>query len=120
MRFHPLADATAIMLVRFLIMFFTLEVAAAADVGGWYLGLLANVAVTIFAAVLVTRRRLWASIGATTLWRSWWALAALAPLALDAVSWALPAGVVREDPGFLLWGVTLLLVGINEELISRG
>lgn len=108
------------MLVRFLIMFFTLEVAAAAGVGGWYLGLLANVAVTIFAAVLVTRRRLWASIGATTLWRSWWALAALAPLALDAVSWALPARLVREDPGFLLWGVTLLLVGVNEELISRG
>lgn len=42
------------------------------------------------------------------------------PLALEAVSWALPAGLRVQAPGYLLWGGTLLLVGVNEELISRG
>lgn len=120
MRLHPLADATGITALRFLIMLGTLELAGAAGIRGWYLGLVANIAVTIFAVVLVTRRKLWRVTGATTLWRSWWALVALVPLGLEALSWALPAGLVAESPGFLLWGVTLLLVGVNEELISRG
>ena len=32
----------------------------------------------------------------------------------------LPVGLVEEPPGFGLWALTLLLVGFNEELISRG
>lgn len=54
MRLHPLTDATLITVSRFAIMLVTLETAAAVGVDGWYLGLLANVAVTIFAVVVVT------------------------------------------------------------------
>lgn len=119
-RVPALADAVAVHVVRFLVMLGVLALAGAAGVSGWYLGLVANVAVTILAVVLVTQRRLWREIGATTAWRSWAALVALAPLVLEAVSWALPAGLAPQEPGYALWALTLLLVGANEELISRG
>lgn len=120
---HPrwaLADAAGVQLLRFLVMLATLEIAGAAGISGWYLGLVTNVVVTVFAVVLVTRRGLWHRIGATTAWRSWAALLVLLPLVLEAVSWALPAGLREQSPGYLLWACTLLLVGVNEELISRG
>lgn len=120
MRLHPLLDGIAITLLRFALMVATLELAGAAGVGGWHLGLVTNVAVTILAIALMTRRRLWRVSGATTAWRSWIAAAALVPLVVESVSWALPAGLIPEEPGYLLWAITLHLVGVNEELISRG
>lgn len=120
MHLHPLADGIAITLLRFAVMVAALHLAEAAGVRGWDLGLVTNVVVTILAVALMTRRRLWRASGATTAWRSWIAAAALIPLLLEATSWALPGGLVSEEPGYLLWATTLLLVGVNEELISRG
>lgn len=117
---HPLADAVVITALRFALMFATLEVAAAVGVRGWALGLVTNVVVTLFAVGLMTRRRLWRASGFTTLFRSPLALLALVPLVLESVSWALPAGLETQQPGYVAWGATLLLVGVNEELISRG
>lgn len=119
-RSTALADAAGVHLLRFAVMFVVLEIAAVAGVTGWYLGLVANVAVTVLAVVLMSRRRLWTSTGMLTAWRSWAALLALLPLALEALSWALPAGLQVQAPGYVLWTCTLLLVGVNEELISRG
>lgn len=120
MRLHPLADAAGIHVLRFLVMIGVLAIAGAVGVEGWYLGLVANVAVTVLAVVLMTKRRLWRSSGATVAWRSWVAFIVLIPLAFEAISWALPAGLLERDPGYPLWALTLLLVGVNEELISRG
>lgn len=120
MRLPALADAVAVHLARFLVMLGTLEVAGALGVSGWWLGLAANVAVTGFAVVLVTRRRLWREIGATTAWRSWVAALAALPLLVEALSWAAPAGLRDRAPGAAWWVLTLLLVGVNEELTSRG
>jgi CAAX protease family protein len=119
-RLPALADAVAVHLGRFLVMAAVLEVAGALGVRGWYLGLTANVAVTGYAVVLVTRRRLWRAIGATTAWRSWAAALTALPLLAEALSWALPAGLRDRAPGIGLWALTLLLVGVNEELTSRG
>lgn len=116
----PWLDGVAITVVRFLIMLVTLEVASLAGVSGWTLGFVANIAVTVYAVVLVTQRGLWRRIGATTAWRSWAAVLLLLPLVAEAVAAALPAGLAAQDPGWLLWSATLLLVGVNEELISRG
>lgn len=106
--------------MRFLVLLVAVELAGAAGLSGWSVGLAANLAVTAFAVALVTRRRLWHSIGMLTPWRSRWALLAIVPLAFEALTWALPAGLAPQSPGYGLWALTLLLVGINEELISRG
>ena len=119
-RLHPLVDASGIVVLRFGVMVATLQLAAVAGIGGWDLGLVTNIAVTILAIALMTRRRLWHDSGFTTAWRSRIAAVALVPLVLESVSWALPGGLVPEEPGYLAWGTTLLLVGVNEELISRG
>ncbi|MGY2081306.1 CPBP family intramembrane glutamic endopeptidase [Modestobacter sp. SYSU DS0657] len=120
MRLPALADAAAVHVGRFLVMLGALELAGALGVSGWYLGLVANVAATGYAVVLVTRRRLWRAIGATTVWRSWAAALAALPLLAEALSWAVPAGLHDREPGVGLWVLTLLLVGLNEELTSRG
>ena len=117
---NPWLDGIVVTVVRFLIMLVTLELAGLAGVSGWTLGLVANVAVTVFAVWLVTVRGLWHRIGATVPWRSWTAALLLVPLALEAVAAALPAGLAEQEPGWALWSLTLLLVGVNEELISRG
>lgn len=97
-----------------------LEISGLLGVSGWTLGFVANIAVTVFAVALVSQRRLWRRAGVTVRWRGPIALAALAPLAFEALSWTLPAGIAPQDPGLALWAAALLLVGINEELISRG
>lgn len=107
MRLHPLADAAGIHVLRFLIMLAVLAIAGAIGVEGWYLGLVANIAVTAPAVVLMTRRRLWRTCGATVAWRSWAALVVLVPLAFEAISWALPGGLEEHAPGYPLWALTL-------------
>jgi membrane protease YdiL (CAAX protease family) len=83
------------------------------------LGLVANVACVLFAAALVTWRRLWHTSGIFVVWRGRLALVLLLPLIVEVLLWAVPAGLDNRPPGFGLWALTLLLVGINEELISR-
>lgn len=119
-RLPPLVDAAGLHVLRFAVIAITLQLAALAGLSGWSLGLVANVVVSILAITLMTRRRLWRTSGMTTVWRSRVAAVALVPLVLEAVSWALPAGVTARAPGFGLWALTLLLVGVNEELFSRG
>lgn len=119
-RLPPLADAISIHLLRFVIMLVTLEVAAWVGVTGWYLGLLANVVLTVAAVVIMTRRGLWRSSGMLTRWRSRLAALALIPLAAEALSWLVPGGFENRAPGAWLWALTLLLVGLNEEMFSRG
>ncbi len=119
-RIPPLVDAIGVHLLRFAVMVIAIEVAIALGVEGFALGLVANTAVTVLAVALMTWRGLWRSSGFTTAVRSRLAVIVLLPLVLEAVSWALPAGLVSREPGFGAWATTLLLVGINEELTSRG
>lgn len=87
---------------------------------GWYMGLFANALCSIYAAVLITHYRLWKAVGIRRLWRGRTAaLFLLVPLA-ESLAWILPDGLAVVPPGFGLWALTLLLVGFNEELISRG
>ena len=89
-------------------------------VTGWYVGLFANVVITGLAAWLMTRRGLWRATGMLTGWRSGAAALALLPFVFEAGSWLFPDGARHEAPGWLLWAATLLLVGLNEEMFSRG
>jgi CAAX protease family protein len=107
-------------LARFGVIMLSLELAPLLGVTGWYAGLFTNALCVAFAAALVTYLGLWRRIGLTTLWRGRAAaLLLLVPLA-EALLWLLPDGLVDEPPGFGLWALSLLLVGINEELTSRG
>lgn len=108
----------AVHVARFGVIIGTLAAAAAAGVPGWYLGLTANAACVAFAAILVTWRRLWRTSGILVAWRGRTALLLLLPLLLEVLLWA-TGGLEDRPPGFGLWALTLLLVGINEELTSR-
>lgn len=88
-------------------------------ISGWYLGLAANVACVIFAVVLVTVRGLWSQSGLFSLWRGRTAALLILPFVIEALLWVLPGGLVERPPGFGLWALTLLMVGLNEELTSR-
>ena len=99
---------------------FALWLAPLLGVTGWYMGLFANVVCGVFAIALVTYFKLWRKIGFFTASRGRTATLLLAVLVAEAVIRALPTGLIDEAPGFGLWGLTLLLVGFNEELISRG
>lgn len=108
----------AVHLARFGVITGTLAAAAAIGVPGWYLGLTANLACVAFAALLVTWRRLWHASGILVVRRGRTALLLLVPLLLEVLAWT-TGGLEDRPPGFGLWALTLLLVGINEELISR-
>lgn len=104
---------------RFGVIMLALAVAPIFGVSGWYLGLFANVACVVFAAALVTARGLWRTSGIFVSWRGPKATLLLLPLVAETLVWTLPAGLDWQPPGFGLWALTLLLVGLNEELISR-
>lgn len=104
---------------RFGVIMVTLAVAPLLGISGWYLGLAANAACVIFAAALVTGRKLWRASGILVAWRGPRALLLLVPLVVEVVLWAVPAGLVERPPGYGLWALTLLMVGLNEELTSR-
>ena len=97
----------------------TLAFAPLLGISGWYLGLAANVACVLLAVVLVTVRGQWRASGLFSLWRGRTAALFLVPFVVEMLLWAVPSGLVELPPGFGLWALTLLLVGLNEELISR-
>lgn len=105
--------------LRFGVIMGALAIAPIVGISGWYLGLAANVACVIFAVVLVSVRGLWHESGLFSLWRGRTALLLLLPFVLEALLWALPGGLVERPPGFGLWALTLLMVGVNEELTNR-
>lgn len=78
LRLHPLADAIGIKLLRFGLMLVTLQVAAAAGVSRWDLGLVTNV-VTVLAVTLMTLWGVWHASRFTAAWRSSLAVIAVVP-----------------------------------------
>lgn len=112
--------AVLVHLLRFAVIVVSLWVAPRIGITGWYAGLAANIACCALAVTLMTRLKLWRSTGFLTLVRSRWAGLALVPFILEALLWAAPGGLASQAPGYGLWALTLLLVGVNEELISRG
>ena len=118
-RCRALGFGAAVHVVRFGVIIGTLSLAPLLGISGWYLGLVANVACVLLAVVLVTVRGLWRVSGVFSVWRGRTAALFLVPFVIEVLLWALPNGLVERPPGFGLWALTLLLVGVNEELISR-
>lgn len=117
---RALASAVGVHLLRFGVIVGGLELAPLIGISGWYAGLFVNALCVLLAAGLVTRLGLWHRIGIAVAWRSWAALLPLLVLLAEALLWVVPDGLAEQPPGWALWALTLLLVGVNEELISRG
>lgn len=118
-RWRAFGFGAGVHLLRFGVIIGTISLAPLLGVSGWYLGLVANIACVIFAIVLVTVRGLWRVSGLFSVWRGRVAALFLVPLVIEVLLWAVPNGLIERPPGFGLWALTLLLVGVNEELISR-
>ncbi|HXH33464.1 MAG TPA: CPBP family intramembrane glutamic endopeptidase [Plantibacter sp.] len=118
-RWRALGFGAAVHLLRFGVIMGALSFAPILGVSGWYLGLVANIVCVLFASVLVTARGLWRVSGLFSMQRGRTAALFLVPFILEVLLWMVPNGLVERPPGFGLWALTLLLVGVNEELISR-
>jgi membrane protease YdiL (CAAX protease family) len=118
-RWQAVGFGVAVQAARFGVIMGALAIAPVLGISGWYLGLAANVACVVFAVVMVSVRGLWRTSGLLVVWRGRTAALLLLPLVVEVLLWAVPAGLENRPPGFGLWALTLLLVGINEELISR-
>ncbi|WP_426188172.1 CPBP family intramembrane glutamic endopeptidase [Microbacterium sp. TWP3-1-2b2] len=118
-RWRAIGFGLGVHLLRFGVIMGALALAPLLGISGWYLGLAANFACVIFAVVLVSVRGLWHRSGLFSLWRGRTALLLLLPFVIEALLWAVPGGLVERPPGFGLWALTLLMVGLNEELTSR-
>jgi CAAX protease family protein len=83
----------------------------------WFPDLGASVVNLVCALVIWTLLRAWGmTAGVTTLGRRWWLVA---PLLLIALTYALP-GIEGSTAALVGSAVSLALVGVNEELYSRG
>lgn len=112
--------AIAIQLVRFGLIVGSLAISPDLGIHGWYQGLFANAVCAVFAIAVVTWLRRWSHSGIAVLWRSKRAALLLLPFVIEALIWVVyPGGFGPEEPGYGLWALTLLLVGVNEELTSR-
>ncbi|MBT2483531.1 MULTISPECIES: CPBP family intramembrane glutamic endopeptidase [unclassified Microbacterium] len=118
-RWQALGFGAAVHVLRFGVIMGALAFAPLLGISGWYLGLFANLACVLFAVVLVTVRGLWRVSGLFSAWRGRTAALLLVPFIIEVLLWVVPNGLVERPPGFGLWALTLLLVGVNEELISR-
>ena len=118
-RGRALGFGAAVHVLRFGVIMGALAFAPLLGISGWYLGLAANFACVLLAVVVVTVRGQWRASGLFSLWRGRTAALFLVPFVVEVLLWAVPSGLVERPPGFGLWALTLLLVGLNEELISR-
>ncbi|WP_445441875.1 CPBP family intramembrane glutamic endopeptidase [Clavibacter sp. km1a] len=118
-RWRAVGFGASVHVLRFGVIMAALALAPRLGITGWYAGLAANVACVLFAVALVTVRGQWRASGLLRLRASRSALLFLVPFALEVLLWAVPAGLVERPPGFGLFALTLLLVGLNEELTSR-
>ncbi|MDR6868254.1 membrane protease YdiL (CAAX protease family) [Microbacterium resistens] len=116
---RALGFGVAVHILRFGVIVGVLALAPLLGVSGWYLGFAVNVACVLLAVVIVTMRGQWRASGLFSLWRGRTAALFLVPFIVEVLLWAVPSGLVVRPPGFGLWALTLLLVGLNEELISR-
>lgn len=112
--------AGGVHLLRFGVILGGLALAPVLGITGWWAGLFVNVLCALYAAGLVTYLHLWGRIGFTTRWRGPVAALCLGVPLLEALLWLVPGGLAVPPPGFGWWAVSLLLVGLNEELVSRG
>ena len=117
---RDLAIAVAVQAARFALIVALANLLPLLGVSGWAIGFVVNIGCAIYAVALMSVSRLWRSSGMLTLWRSRTAFLWLLPFIAEALVWALPSGLVPLEPGFGWWAATLLLVGLNEELVSRG
>ena len=120
LKVRAVVDAVAIQLGRFLVIIAGLAAAEPLGIHGFQVGLFVNVLCVGYAVAVVTWLRLWGEVGLFVRWRSWPALLWLLPLLVEAVSWLWPVGPHDRAPGVGWWTLALLLVGVNEELASRG
>jgi membrane protease YdiL (CAAX protease family) len=111
--------AVAIHIGRFGVILAGLAVAPLLGIHGWDQGSFVNALCCVYAVILISVLRLWRRVGLAVR-RSWSATLWLAPLALGAVAWTIPSGIGDEGIPLPLWAMSFLLVGINEELVSRG
>ena len=118
-RWQAVAFGAAVQVARFAVLMLALAVGPLVGITGWYLGLFATGACVLFAVILVTARRLWGTSGVLVAWRGPRALLLLIPFVIEVLLWVIPAGLTDRPPGFGLWASSLLLVGVNEELVSR-
>lgn len=118
-RWRALGFGAAVHVLRFGVIIGSLSFAPLLGISGWYLGLFANIACVVFAIVLMTARGLWRASGLFSGSRGRIAALFLVPFIIEVLLWVVPGGLVERPPGFGLWALTLLLVGVNEELISR-
>ena len=116
---RALGFGAAVHVLRFGLIMGALSLAPLLGISGWYMGLVANIACVLLAIVLVTVRGLWRVSGLFSVWRGRTAALFLVPFVVEVLLWAVPNGLVERPPGFGLWALTLLLVGVNEELFSR-
>ncbi|WP_348787657.1 CPBP family intramembrane glutamic endopeptidase [Leifsonia sp. NPDC080035] len=114
-----LAGGIGVQLGRLVLIVSASLVLPVLGVRGWDVGLVVNALCCIYAVVLVTGCRLWRASGIARVRVAPIAVLALIPLVVEAVSWLLPAGLVDAPPGAAWWALSMLLVGVNEELISR-
>ncbi|MFC7374223.1 CPBP family intramembrane glutamic endopeptidase [Brachybacterium sp. GCM10030267] len=106
--------------LRFLVILAALAIAPLFGITGWYMGLFANVLCVVYAIVIVSVLGLWRDQGVLRLWRSPWAALWLLPFVVEALIWLVhPGGFSMQPPGILLWSLTRLFVGVNEELVNR-
>ena len=117
---RALGFGVAVHVARFAVILLGLALAPLLGIDGWYAGLFVNALCALYAAGLVTWLGLWGRLGLDLRWRGWVAAAAIVVLAAEVLLWLVPDGLDVRPPGAALWALTLLLVGFNEELVSRG
>jgi membrane protease YdiL (CAAX protease family) len=119
-RLRGVGFAVTVQLIRMGVIVGCAWLAPTLGIRGWWVGLFVNAVCCLYAAALMTWLKLWRSTGFLTLWRGRAALLLLFIPFTEALAWIIPTGITDRAPGWPWWALSLLMVGFNEELISRG